>query len=424
MITRAAARLALLGLAIASAACTEELTAPGACPDFCPSTSLSMTDTVLRAAITQDSAYGRPVGYVSPMSAPELLASELPGVRTSRPIFRIAPIQPHIVIGPDTATGPVIGVDSLSLVLTITRRDTATHNLRLSLYRVPLTIDSTTAFHDLDAAFGAAPIRTINVDTLLARPGLKDPVTGDTALVDATTNRVTLFLKLDSAQAPLVLADTGKVAFGIRVSADTLANLALSSTENVVLGPFLRWYFKVDSLGLKVAHPPAQIRYPAFDSFVYDPPSLPLGGALVVGGVPAARVVLRLAIPKVIRDSSRVIRATLEFAPAAALQGIKADSFKVLASAVLGDFGAKSPLDAAHVDTTRFAIAPLDTARIDVTDVLRFWTSSPTTPTAIVLRQGNEGANFAELRLHHASDVGYEATLHVTYAPRFLLGTP
>lgn len=422
--TRAAARFARLGLAILLTACTEDLTAPGACPDFCPSTSLTMTDTVLHTAITQDSSYGRPSGYVSPSGAAELVAAELPGLRTSRPIFRTAPIQTRMVIGPDTTTGPVIGVDSLRLVLTITRRDTATHNLRLSLYKLPLAIDSSTAFHDLDGSFAAAPVRTINVDTLLARSGLKDPVTGDTAFVDATNNRVTLFLKLDSAQAPLVLADSGKVAFGIRVSADTLASVALSATENAVLGPFMRWYFKVDSLGLKVVHPVAQVRYAAFDSFVYDPPSAPLGGTLVVGGVPAARTVLRIALPKVIRDSSRVIRATLEFVPSAPLQGIAADSFKVVASPVIADFGAKSPLDGAHVDTTSFAIAPLDTARIDVTDVLRFWTTSPTSTTTLVLRQGGEGANFAELRLHHVGDVGYQATLHVTYAPRYLLGTP
>jgi hypothetical protein len=167
-----------------------------------------------------------------------------------------------------------------------------------------------------------------------------------------------------------------------------------------------------------------QQRFAAFDSFVHDPPSLGLGTALVVGGIPAARTVLRFALPSVIRDSSRVIRATLEFVPTAQLQGIAADSFRVLASAVLADFGAKSPLDTAHFDVTRFTIAPLDTARIDVTDVMRFWTTSPTATTTLVLSQIPEGSAFAELRLHRVADTAFQPTLHITYAPRYLLSTP
>ena len=90
----------------------------------------------------------------------------------------------------------------------------------------------------------------------------------------------------------------------------------------------------------------------SFDSFVYDPPAQPIGSLLVVGGVPSARAILRLTLPRLIRDSSRVVRATLEFVPAAPLEGTAADSFVVVAHPVIADFGAKSPLNGAHIDST------------------------------------------------------------------------
>jgi hypothetical protein len=414
------ARWVALGLAILATACSEKLTAPGSCPDFCSPNVLTLTDTVLPGAITQDSSFGRPAGYVNPHTAVVLPAVSLPG-RESRPILRTFAIPLRFTVGPDTTTGPVIGVDSLRLTVTIARRDTAAHNLTLSLYKLPLTIDSTTAFHDLDAPFAAAPVRTLNVDSLLAKPGRKDPATGDSAIVDDVNHRITLMIGLDSAQVPLVTADTGKLALGIRVSADSRASIALLSQESQVtstFGPSVTWFFKVDSLGLSVAHK-SRLISPSFDSFVYDPPTLPIGSSLVVGGVPAARTVLRIDVPQVIRDSSRVVRATLEFVAAAQLEGTPADSFRVVAYPVIADFGAKSPLDTTHIDVTWISIAPIDTVRIDVTHVLGLWATDSVRPTTLVLRALPEGGEFPELRFHSSADVSQRPKLHITYAPRY-----
>jgi hypothetical protein len=416
----AGARWVTLGLAVLLTACSEKLTAPGSCPDFCSPSVLTLTDTVLPGALTQDSSYGRPIGYVNPHTALALPAVSLPG-RESRPIFRTIPIPLRFVVGSDTTTGPVIGVDSARLTLTITRRDTAAHNLTVSLYALPLTIDSATAFHDLDGPFAAAAVRTLNVDTLLAKPGRWDPTTGDSAIVDDVNHRITLRIGLDSAQVPLVTADTGKVALGIRVSADSRASIALLSLENgatLTLGPLVTWFLKVDSLGLNVIHK-TQLARAFFDSFVYDPPTLPIGSLLVVGGVPAARTVLRLDLPQVIRDSSRVVRATLEFVAAAQLEGTPADSFRVVAYPVIADFGAKSPLDTAHVDVTWVSIAPIDTVRIDVTNVVGLWATDSVRPTTLVLRAVPEGGEFPELRLHSSVDFAQRPRLHITYAPRY-----
>jgi len=420
---RRAIRLAGVACTLGLATCTENATTPGICPQYCPSTSITIVDTVMQA-ITRDSAYGRPVGYTNPYTSPYLLADSLPGVRDSRVVMRFAAVAPRGLIGTDTTTGPVIGVDSLWLRLTITQRDTATRNLRLSLYQLPLALDSTKTYADLAGPFSGTPIRTVNVDTLLARPGRRDAATGDSVVVDTITHFIVLFVKLDSIQAPYSVADTGKVAFGIRVRADTQATVRLAAFEYTGLGPVIYRYLRVDSLGAAVVHPAAVRASPAFDSFVFDPPAAGLDSTLVVGGIPSARSILRIALPRTIRDSAQIIRATLELFPVVAPRGIAADSFGLVVHAVLADFGAKSTLDGAHVDTTRVHVGMTDTVHVEITNILRYWAADTTKPTTVVLRQTPEGADFAEIRFFASSHVAQRPLLRVTYIPHLSFGAP
>src|SRR5213594_2570789 len=139
---RRVALAAALTVLTAATACTEDVTAPGHCPDFCPSGSISGVDTVLQTVVQRDSAFR---GFVRPHEANTLLAATLPGVIDSRAIFRTLPIGDSLVVESSTgAMGEIVGVDSLKLALTITRRDTSAHNLTLVYYRLPLGIDSTT----------------------------------------------------------------------------------------------------------------------------------------------------------------------------------------------------------------------------------------------------------------------------------------
>ncbi len=384
-----------------------------------------MTDTILPGAITEDSAFSRPNGYVNPDDAGYLLAVSTPE-RESRPIFRFPAVSNRLGIGTDTTTAVLVGADSARLAITITRRDTAV-DLTVSLYALPLTIDTTTAFHDLDGAFAGPAVRTVNLDSLLAKsaapcagfPCYFDPVTHDSAFLDKANDRVFLRMALDTLQVPLVLGDTGKVAFGIRVSGNGPTSTAIGARERQGLGPLFTWYVRMDSASQKIIHVSRPAALSSFDSFVFDPPSLPIGSDLVIGGVPSVRTIMRIALPRAIRDSSRIVRATLEFIAAAQLVGTAADAFPVIAAPVLADFGAKSPLAPAFNDTTQFAIAPIDTVLIDVTSVLTYWTLDNRRPTTLVLQQIPEGTNFAELRLHSSASVGQGPRLRITYAPRY-----
>jgi len=452
-VTRRIVRLGFVGLvggwgALAVLACREDLTAPGKCPTFCPGTPIGLVDTVLTSVVVRDSAYGRPEGYVAPESAGVLIASSLPSV-DSRPIIKFDSIRSSMRWGQgtDTSVGAVLQPDSVFMRILVLTRDTTAHNLRLQFYALPLTVDSTTTFADVATPFNAAPLRSVNLDSLLAFPADTDtvagvpytnahrnPVTRDAAVLDTSfgaLHRISVYVKFDSTQIPYVVADSGRVALGVRVSADnpTVARLASSRSG---AGASLFWYSKVDSLGTPVFRT-SQGAGTEFDTFVSDAPPAPLDSNLAVGGLPATRSVLRFQVPRAILDSSQIVRATLVLVPSAAAQGVPSDSFRLFVNQVAADFGAKSPLSRVTPDSATVHIGVTDTVSVEVTRILRLWQSDSTVPRALLLRQlglvpidpsFREGATFSEIRFYSSRAAAFSPALHLTYVPRYPFGAP
>jgi len=424
---RRVALAAALTVLTAATACTEDVTAPGHCPDFCPSGSITGVDTVLQTVVQRDSAFR---GFVRPHEASALLAADLRDTIDSRAIFLTLPIGDSLVVESGTgARGQIVGVDSLKLTVTITRRDTSAHNLTLVYYRLPLDLDSTKTFADLAGAWTTADsLRSLNVDDLLAQP--THSALGDSVYVDTLSNRVTVIAKLDSAMAPYVVADSGKAAFGVKVVADSRASIALGSVE-AGLGPLLTWFAEADSVA-KDTVPRSSTVGVRFDSFVFDllSPSVDttLDSTLAVGGMPVARSIMRFALPRLIRDSVQISRATLVLVTARPPEGVPADSFTLSAHGVLADFSAKSPLspDPSRVATTRvhIGIARADTVRIEMADILRSWQIDTLAPTTLALRQVPEGTEFPEIRFEPSTNLALAPALHVTYVRRFPFGKP
>ncbi|PYO12402.1 MAG: hypothetical protein DMD31_16470 [Gemmatimonadetes bacterium] len=299
----------------------------------------------------------------------------------------------------------------------------------LNLYQLPDTIDSTTTFADVAGAFSGAPLRTVDIDALLAKPGGIDSTTGDSIATDTTTHRLILKVKFDSLQLPYVAADSGKLGFGIRVGATTPASVSFSTREDPTSGgSTVTWFMKVDSIkGSDTTL--VRERYPRgtrFDTYVFDPPVAPLDSTLAVGGAPSARSILHVTLPRGIRDSSQIIRGTLLLVPAVPARGAPVDSFVLEAHTVLADFGAKSPLvlDATRTDTTMIRVGATDTVRIEVTNLLQFWSADTTRPAVILLRSQEEGAHPSEVRFYPSKAAAYRPSLRVTYAPRFPFGVP
>ena len=414
-------RLALVGAVLLAAACVERLTAPGHCPDFCPSGQITVVDTLLTTSINRDSSYR---GYVVSYQSLFMLAALLPGATDTldgRPIFRFNGYGQRFRISTvDTSTGQILRADSARLQVYIVRRDTATHNLQLRFYRLPTTIDTTTAFGAVAAPFTDSLVRTVNVDTLLAQPGRKDTVTGDSVVVDTVNHRLVLSLKFDTAAARYIGTDSGAVAYGIRIAADTRASIAFGKGA---VGPVLQWYLRVDSLGTQVARKPA-ILGTTLANFVFTPPPAPLDSTLAVGGVPSARSLLRVAFPKFIRDSSQIIRGTLFLVPAVAARGAPADSFVMEARTVLADFGPKSPIDSRLDDPIVIHPGATDTIKIEVTNMLQLWAADTTHPTVFLLRSQTEAQYFGEIRFYPSKAAAFRPTLRITYVKPFPFGVP
>lgn len=468
-------RLAFVAItaALAAWACVEEPTSPARCPAFCPGNKLVAVESLFTNAISRDSTFQ---GYVLPTHAGFLPATAEGGI-DSRAITQLNVFSTRTQLDSvDTTTGPNV-IDSMKLMVRFLRPDTASHNLRLSFYQLPDSIDSTKTFADLAPSFTGSPLRVVNVDSLLGQSSRRDSVTGDTVLTNGTTDTsatpqngiqhvVALRLKFDSAHAMPNLADSGRFSIGVIVTADNKPTVAFGSQE-LGIGLSASWFYRVDSAGKLVrpdsifykntctngtcvpTHPrDSLIANPLFDSFVYTAPALAPDSNLLIGGVPSQRALLRINFPKPIRDSAQVLRAELFLIPTPAAPVELGDSVLIVVNRVFTDFGLKSPIDA---DTAIQGISkpfvgnPTDTVRIELTPLFRAWVTDTTLPTSVFVRlmslrrfrpsatglidttgvsSSLEGATFTTLRFYSTRTAAFRPLIKLTYVPHIKLGAP
>jgi len=394
-----------------------------------------------------DSTFG---GYLEANQGEALAVADVPGVVDSRAIFRMfGQVPPRVTNrpSPDTTTVPIT-VDSARLQINIVRRDTAATNLWIKFYRLPLDIDSTTTFAQLVPAFTDSIVDSVNVSALLASAKVFDTATlriwGDTIQTDSAghvlrigraDSTLLLYVHLDTTQARYVGADSGTIAWGIRVSADTLASIGVGSNESG-RGGLLTWFYTFPDTNAAPVQRQAQ-RGPNFDSFVFTPPTPPVDSNLAVGGAPVARSMLRFAIPSVLRDSADVVRATLILVPVGAVPGAVGDSFEVVARPVVADLGAKSPVTT-NGDLwfrQRVYVNDPDTVRMEITNLIRAWALDTSAVTAFVLglpprfdegpvRRTPEASSYTQIRFYSSRTPAFRPAVQITYVKRYAFGTP
>ncbi len=429
---------AILLLCAGPIACVEVATAPGVCPTFCPNGTIESRDTIFTDIIVRDSSFR---GYVQAYQAEAMTAVDVPGVIDSRAFFVTNNMFTRTTFHTgDTTTVPLFA-DSVRLRTIIVRRDTQATNLQLKLYSLPVTSDSTATFLSLEPDFSSPPVDSVNVSAVLARPPITDTTTrriwGDSIWTDSAGHVIvqadsgrTLFLywHLDSLQAPLVEADSGRLGFGVRVTADSFATIAIGTLESG-RNALVSWYFHYTVPDTVSSEPDTvktgiQPRAPQFDSFVFDRAPQPLDSNLVVGGAPSARSLLRVDLPAFLHDSIDVVRATLILVPVAPVSASPADSFEVRGLPVLADLGAKSPLANVLTGKTTIHANVADTVRIELTDLIRNWALDTTQTTAFMLGQVPEAASYTEVRFYSSRTSALRPALHITYVKRFPFGKP
>ncbi len=397
-------RFVWLSVALAAlAACSERLTAPAECPEFCPPTLIDVVDTVITGVIARDSAFR---GYVEARSA-----SALPLVRdgdttVSRAVLRFFGFPDSLrATASDPVLSPVVSVDSLRLRFAL-QRFTDLDGIALTLHRLPIEIDSTTTMVDVEPFFDDS--------TVVATIPIPDTLATDTVSVD------TVAVIIMPSAFPTFAADSGQVALGVVVQGVPAGFIDISSVEGT-FGPVVTRFVTLDSAqsGTEVRRTDA--RQPRFDTYFFTPPAAPAGDVLVAGGAPSARSLLRVELPSPILDSTQIVRATLLIVPAEPNLGAPADTFLLRVEALSADFGPKSPLLGSTLEdlllgTVDVVSGSMDTIRVDITHIMRPWQQDAALPRSFMIRVVPEGAGLGEVRVGSSRE-GAAPGLHLTYIP-------
>ncbi len=382
-----------LGVAVlAHTACRETVTAPGVCPAYCPATQIQVIDSIFPASIVRDSSFS---GYATQHRAAILQLATDGGSPRSRAIVRF-----RRFVSEFAGLGAVLSVDSFRIDLRVVRRAADVDSVALVLHRLPVTVDTLATFADLDPFF---------VDSTVI----------DTIIVTQADTSGTVSAVVATGTFPSFEADSLAAAIGVTLHAGVSSFLNLGAIEAAASAQLTR-FATVDSSGVGVPRDDAQIA--ELDTFV-PRPSVPVGVNLLrVGGIPAARAVLRVRLPPNVIDSADVIRATLVAVLDRAAIGADRDTVLLRADPLAKDVGPKSPLIVPQVATqppglTKVPVGSTDTIRLDVTHLLRPWRADTTFPRTMVLRVVPEGGTLGDLRLRSSRSGTGRPFLRVTYVP-------
>jgi len=387
--------LATLGIALAAAGCTEHLTTPGSCPTFCPGGQSVFRDTILTPVAGADSSFS---GFVAPSSLTSLLASNGGQYGEHRAVIRFLPRGDSVVVSDSSRT---FTIDSIAIELGIQARDTTAGNFVLEMYRLPLTVDSTVSLAALDALMTPA--------NLIAE--IPEPAAFRSGLFHVTFSGDSL------AGLAFSPNDSTVLQIGLRVRADGPTGARIGTPASGTFAPEISTYVK--AVGVVDSLKPQTIGRTAVAFFtVSEPAPPPPPSLLAVGGIPVSRSFIRFALTPFLRDSATIIRATLHLQADAPLIGIPADTAVLVATSVLVDFGAKSPV-VAGVGATLPLLPGATGADFDVTQLVKLWQGKTPTPAIIRLALGDEGGTFLFPLFRSTRSLSGAPTLQITYRPPF-----
>jgi hypothetical protein len=395
----------VVGLAGLVTACQEQLTSPAECPGLCPGGEQRLFESVLSPLAGLDSSFHT---YVAPGQGAALLVSSGLTVSEDRAVYRFVTLQDSIAVR-DTARAYV--VDSVRISLNLVARDTLVGDLKVLLFRVAPTVDSTATF--------------VSVDSQLVDVHLIDTI----AVPDSVhTGEITTMLRGSEVDRMAIPKGTGGVlAMGVRLKAAAPTGIRVGSLAANNGASYVA-YMTVDVPDTGSTRHQFLSRATTFNTFVTQNRPLPDPTLLTVGGDSSSRSIVRFALPSQLRDSATIVRATLELIPAHPLLGLRGDSAVIDARAVLADLGAKSPVttDPSFIVSDTLPQASSDTVRLEVTRLVKLWQASTDRPPAIFLILRPEAASFTRTAFgstNPASPVGPPRLL-ITYQLPFPFEIP
>jgi len=355
------------------AGCQERLTQPGECPALCPGGTPEVIEEILDAIPQFDSTF---TGYAERGSAQVLLVS---GGTPAPADTNIAVVvfQPRPAEIQFAGAARTYVVDSIRLGVGLIARDTAVKNLRFEVYRLPPTLDTTALTYD-----GVrAELSVASFLTNIAVP--------DSAL------RGPQSVMLRAAEiAPLVLgpADGGRLRIAISVVGDSPTGTRIGQRNSVVPTSF-ESFVTPDAPTTQ----PTEIEVvPEFDTYVSRVAPVPTPDLLTVGGVPSSRSLIRFALPRRLRDSASVVRATLELVPSEPIRGLPNDAGTLEVRTLTTDLGAKSPVSPLVLSSRVLPANATTTVEVEIGQLVRLWQGPNGLPSTLELQMSPEAGTFTE----------------------------
>ncbi len=383
------------------AACQERLAAPADCPNLCPG-GYVIQDTILSAVADGDTSFS---GYLVAGQGAQLRVSWQFPVSEDRVLIQFVPRPDSLTVG-DSLTAYTI--DSVRVEVSLVYRDTSVTGLKLFLYRLPATVDTTTTFTDVDTAFTMANM----VDSFVVD-------TGNAQRLRAVFSGAAL------SRVAIPAADSGVLALGVQIRADQGTGVRIGSPAGGSAAPIFLTYVKLPTSDTTTVDR-VITRTARFATFLPETTPPPDPSVLTVGGVPSSRAVLRFPWPAFLRDSAQLIRGTLELVLATPIEGIPGDTARVQARPVLADFGAKSPTtgDAFFISLAPVVPGQTDTVRFEVRNALTAWQGGSPRPSTFILQLSPEVSTFTRPIFGSSRTPGAVPRLRVTYARTFPFEEP
>jgi hypothetical protein len=312
--------------------------------------------------------------------------------------FATFPRRPDSVSVGGTQTA--VTIDSVALTAQLLARDTAVKQLKVFYYRIAPDLDSTITVAGIDAMMTPETL----IDSLVVSDTLKK---GALRLVLPAD-------KLDRLVGPA--ADSGRFGLGLKVKGPEPTGIRLGSTFSNEGGPVFIGYGRAATTDTALQKQTLTI--PAEKSnYVIEFPPVSGNDRLIVGGKFGTRAILRFDIPRFIRDSASVLRATLELTPAVPVPGLRNDPVLLQVRGVLVDLGAKSPSLSSLVANGSIKADATDVQLIEVFPIVSAWFSpGNTAPTTLLMGVVPEGGSFGRPEFINSLDPVNGPRLRITYA--------
>jgi len=382
--------LLLVGLA----ACTEDLTTPGSCPQTCPGGQVQVRDTILVALQDQDSAFA---GYVQPGQGTGLLVST-PGQSAHYLSVLKFGGRPDSIRVNDTMY--TYTIDSVALSIAVLARDPAATGITLQLYRAPASVDSTVTYADLAG---------------YATPGnLMDSVAVPDTLEDGSLRVV--FSGADLAKVDIPPADSGVLAIAVGMTAPDSTGVELGSPTAASFIPTITTYATIAEVD-SADQAQTIIRVPTFTTYREENPVPPDPAVLLVGGAPSSRILLRFSLPPAIQNNiTQILRAQLILTPTGPIEGVPGIATTITARGVLTDVGAKSPLIPLLAPFASIYPDSTTSTSIEVIDIVKTWQLATNPPAnAFFVSLQPEGSSFTRPVYGSTRDAVGAPKLRITY---------